>query len=369
VTTPSFTIGIEEEYQTIDPVTFDLRSHIATEIVHEGKRRMNEKVKAEMHQSVIEVGTGVCQNIQEAAIDLRDLRRQMIALTEENGLRLAAGATHPFADWRVQDIYPDARYLQVVEDMQIVARANLIFGLHVHVGIEDREILIHLMNQMRYFLPHLLALSTNSPFWIGMNTGLKSYRCKVFDRFPRTNIPDTFTSWADFETFVNLLVKTNSIDNARKIWWDIRPHPVFTTLEIRICDIPMRVDETLALAALIQATAVKLYRLHEKNQSWRQYSRALLMENKWRASRYGIGGALIDFGHERETDERSLLREYLEWVDDVLDELGSREAVDHVRWILEHGTGADRQIQAWEKAGRDLQAVVDFMITETKVGL
>jgi len=366
---PSFTIGIEEEYQTVDPVTFDLRSHIATEIVHEGKRRMNEKVKAEMHQSVVEVGTGVCQNIEEASLDLRDLRRQMIALTEESGLRLVAGATHPFADWRVQDIYPDARYLQVVEDMQIVARANLIFGLHVHVGIEDRETLIHLMNQLRYFLPHLLALSTNSPFWIGMNTGLKSYRCKVFDRFPRTNIPDTFTSWADFETFVTLLVKTNSIDNGKKIWWDIRPHPVFTTLEIRICDIPMRVDETLAIAALIQATAVKLYRLHERNQSWRTYSRALLMENKWRAARYGIDGSLIDFGQEREVDERALLLEYLDWVDDVLDELGSRDAVDHVRWILENGTGADRQLRAWQKAGRDLQAVVDFMISETKVGL
>jgi carboxylate-amine ligase len=350
-------------------VTFDLRSHIATEIVHEGKRRMNEKVKAEMHQSVVEVGTGVCQNIEEASLDLRDLRRQMIALTEESGLRLVAGATHPFADWRVQDIYPDARYLQVVEDMQIVARANLIFGLHVHVGIEDRETLIHLMNQLRYFLPHLLALSTNSPFWIGMNTGLKSYRCKVFDRFPRTNIPDTFTSWADFETFVTLLVKTNSIDNGKKIWWDIRPHPVFTTLEIRICDIPMRVDETLAIAALIQATAVKLYRLHERNQSWRTYSRALLMENKWRAARYGIDGSLIDFGQEREVDERALLLEYLDWVDDVLDELGSREAVDHVRWILDNGTGADRQLRAWQKAGRDLQAVVDFMISETKVGL
>jgi carboxylate-amine ligase len=369
VKAPSFTIGIEEEYQTVDPVTFDLRSHIATEIVHEGKRRMNEKVKAEMHQSVIEVGTGVCQNIEEASLDLRDLRRQMISLTEENGLKLVSGATHPFADWRVQDIYPDARYLQVVEDMQIVARANLIFGLHVHVGIEDRETLIHLMNQMRYFLPHLLALSTNSPFWIGMNTGLKSYRCKVFDRFPRTNIPDTFSSWADFETFVNLLVRTNSIDNARKIWWDIRPHPVFTTLEVRVCDIPMRVDETLAIAALIQATAVKLYRLHERNQSWRSYSRALLMENKWRAARYGIDGSLIDFGQEREVDERALLLEYLAWVDDVLDELGSRDAVEHVRWILENGTGADRQIRAWQKGGRDLQAVVDFMISETKVGL
>ena len=366
---PSFTIGIEEEYQTVDPVTFDLRSHIATEIVHEGKRRMQEKVKAEMHQSVIEVGTGVCANVKDAAADLYDLRRQMIALTQENGLRLVAGATHPFADWRVQDIYPDQRYLQVVEDLQMVARANLIFGLHVHVGIEDKETRIHLMNQLRYFLPHLLALSTNSPFWIGMNTGLKSYRTKVFDRFPRTNIPDTFGSWADFENFVNLLVRTNSIDNAKKIWWDIRPHPLFDTLEIRVCDIPMRVEETLALAALIQATTVKLYRLHAKNQSWRTYSRALLMENKWSASRYGIAGSLIDFGEECERPERELLGEYLAWVDDVLDDMDSREEVDYIRWILEHGTGADRQLAAWEASGRDLQAVVNFMIQETSQGL
>jgi carboxylate-amine ligase len=366
---PSFTIGIEEEYQTVDPVTFDLRSHIATEIVHEGKRRMQEKVKAEMHQSVIEVGTGVCANVKEAAADLYDLRRQMIALTHENGLRLVAGATHPFADWRVQDIYPDQRYLQVVEDMQMVARANLIFGLHVHVGIEDKETRIHLMNQLRYFLPHLLALSTNSPFWIGMNTGLKSYRTKVFDRFPRTNIPDTFTSWADFESFVNLLVRTNSIDNAKKIWWDVRPHPLFDTLEVRVCDIPMRVEETLALAGLIQATTVKLYRLHAKNQSWRSYSRALLMENKWRASRYGIGGSLIDFGEECERPERELLGEYLAWVDDVLDDMDSREEVEYIRWILEHGTGADRQLAAWNASGRDLQAVVNYMIQETSQGL
>jgi carboxylate-amine ligase len=369
VTTPSFTIGIEEEYQTVDPVSYDLRSHIATEIVDEGRRRLKERVKAEMHQSVVEVGTGVCATIREAASDLGDLRRQMIRLTEENGLRLVAGATHPFADWRAQDIYPDARYLQVVEDMQIVARANLIFGLHVHVGIEDRETLIHLMNQMRYFLPHLLALSTSSPFWIGMNTGLMSYRSKVFDRFPRTNIPDTFSSWADFENFVNLLVRTRSIDNARKIWWDIRPHPIFATLEIRICDIPMRYEETIAIAALIQATAVKLFRLHSQNQSWRQYSRALLMENKWRASRYGIHGALIDFGREQEVSERELLLEYLAWIDDVVDELDSRDAVDYVRWILDHGTGADRQIAAWEAAGRDLKAVVEYMIEETRQGL
>src|SRR6186997_2004202 len=207
-----------------------------------------------MHQSVVEVGTGVCRNMQEARADIVNLRRAMVKLARESGLRLVAGATHPFADWRVQDIYPDERYRQVVEDMQIVARANLIFGLHIHIGIEDREILIHMMNQLRYFLPHLLALSTNSPFWIGMKTGLKSYRCKVFDRFPRTNIPDTFDSWAHYDSFVNLLVRTHSIDNAKKIWWDIRPHPFFDTVEIRICDVPMRADETIAIAALIQAT-------------------------------------------------------------------------------------------------------------------
>ncbi len=369
MTGPSFTLGIEEEYQTIDPDTFDLRSHIQMEIIEKGKRQLHERVKAEMHQSVVEVGTGVCRNVKDAAIDLKDLRRRMIALTEENGLRLAAAATHPFADWRAQDIYPDQRYLQVVEDLQIVARANLIFGLHIHVGIEDRETLIHLMNQLRYFLPHLLALSSNSPFWIGMNTGFKSYRSKVFDRFPRTNIPDTFSSWADFENYVNLLIRTNCIDNAKKIWWDVRPHPFFNTLEFRICDIPMRVDETIALAALVQATVVKLHRLHLKNQSWRQYTRALLMENKWRASRYGIDGQLIDFGSETEVPERDLILEYLEFVDDVLDELDSRDEVEHIRWILDHGTGADRQLRAYETSGHDVKAVVQCMIDETKVGL
>jgi len=367
--TPSFTIGIEEEYQTIDPETADLRSHIQAEIVEKGKRQLHERVKAEMHQSVVEVGTGVCRNIRDAEVDLKDLRRGMVALTEKNGLRLVAGATHPFADWRAQDLYPDDRYVQIVDDLQIVARENLIFGLHVHVGIEDRETLIHLMNQMRYFLPHLLALSANSPFWLGMNTGLKSYRCKVFDRFPRTNIPDPFSSWADYEGFVNLLIRTRCLDNAKKIWWDIRPHPFFSTLEIRACDIPMRVSESIAIAALIQATAVKLYRLHARNQSWRQYSRALLMENKWRAARYGIDGLLIDFGQERQVPERELLEEYLAWVDDVLDELDSRDAVNGIRWIMEHGTGADRQLRAYEDSGHDLKAVVNFMATETRVGL
>ena len=217
----------------------------------------------------------------------------------------------------------DVRYKNIVEDLQLVARANLIFGLHVHIGVEDRETAIQLMNHARYFLPHILALSTNSPFWLGMNTGLKSYRCKVFDKFPRTNIPDYFPSWGEYDNFIKLLIKTNCIDNAKKIWWDIRPHPFFNTLEFRVCDIPMRVEETIALAALIQATIAKLYKLYTANQGFRLYRRALIMENKWRASRYGLEGKLIDFGKQTEVPARELVLEYLEFIDDVVDELDS----------------------------------------------
>ena len=365
---PSFTLGIEEEYQTVDPETRDLRSHIHAEIIEKGKLALQERVKAEMHQSVVEVGTSVCANIKEAKAELKRLRRHMIQLARENGLRLASAATHPFADWRMQEVYPDDRYKNIVEDMQLVARANLIFGLHVHVGIEDRETAIHMMNHARYFVPHLLALSTNSPFWLGMNTGLKSYRCKVFDKFPRTNMPDFFPSWGEYENYIKLLIKTNSIDNAKKIWWDIRPHPFFSTIEFRVCDIPMRLDETIALAALIQATVAKLYRLHESNQGFRLYRRSLLMENKWRAARYGLDGKLIDFGKQMEIPERELLEEYLAFVDDVVDELGSREEVEYIRKIMKEGTGADRQLQVYKETN-DMKAVMDYIIEETQAGV
>ena len=365
---PTFTIGIEEEYQTIDPVTRDLRSHIHAEMIEKGKLLLQERVKAEMHQSVVEVGTRVCANIKDAKKEVVKLRRDMVMLAKENNLRLASAATHPFADWRVQEIYPDERYHNIVEDMQLVARANLIFGLHVHVGVEDRETAIHLMNHARYFVPHILALSTNSPFWLGMNTGLKSYRCKVFDKFPRTNIPDYFPSWGEYENFINLLIKTRCIDNAKKIWWDIRPHPFFNTLEFRVCDIPMRVDESIALAALIQATVAKLYKLYSANQGFRLYRRALIMENKWRAARYGLNGSLIDFGKQSEVPVRDLIQEYLAFVDDVVDELDSREELNYIHTIMEMGTGADRQIKVFEQSG-DLKRVVDFIIEETEVGL
>jgi carboxylate-amine ligase len=365
---PSFSLGIEEEYQTIDPETRDLRSHIATEMLAEGKLRLEERVKAEMHQSVIEVGTRICKNIQEAQEDLFDLRRNMIQLAEKHGLTLVAGATHPFADWRVQEIYPDPRYAQVVEDLQLVARANLIFGLHVHVGIEDREAAVRIMNSLRYFLPHILALSTNSPFWLGMETGYKSYRAKVFENFPRTNLPDSFSSYSEFENYVNLLIKTNSIDNAKKIWWDVRPHPFFDTIEVRICDIPLRAQETIAIAALIQATAAKLWDLHSRNLDFRQYSRALLMENKFRAVRYGLDGKMIDFGKQCEVPARDLIAEYLAFVDDTLDELGSRAEIGYVKTMLEQGSGADRQLKVFRETG-SLRAVVDFMAAETRAGL
>ncbi len=365
---PTYTIGIEEEYQTIDPVTRDLRSHIHAEMIEKGKMILQERVKAEMHQSVVEVGTSVCSNIKDAKDEVKKLRRSMIKLARENGLGLASAATHPFTDWRTQEIYPDERYHQVVQDMKMVARANLIFGLHVHVGIEDKETTIHLMNHARYFVPHILALSTNSPFWMGMNTGLKSYRCKVFDKFPRTNLPDYFPSWGEYENFVKLLIKTNCIDNAKKIWWDIRPHPFFNTLEFRVCDIPMRVEETIALAALIQATVAKLHKLYMANQGFRLYRRALLMENKWRAARYGLDGKMIDFGKQKEVSTRDLILEYLDFVDDVVDELGSREELNYIHEILENGTGADRQLKVYEDTG-DLKKVVDYIVQETAAGL
>jgi len=365
---PSFTLGIEEEYQTIDPETRDLRSHIATEMLAQGKLRLEERVKAEMHQSVIEVGTRICQNIQEAQEDLYDLRRNMISLAEEHGLVLVAGATHPFADWRVQEIYPDPRYAQVVEDLQLVARSNLIFGLHVHVGIEDREAAIRIMNSIRYFLPHILALSTNSPFWLGMETGYKSYRAKVFENFPRTNLPETFASYSEFEQYVNVLIKTNCIDNAKKIWWDVRPHPFFDTVEIRICDIPLTAPESIAIAALIQATACKLWHLHARNQDFRHYGRALLMENKFRAVRYGLDGKMIDFGKQTEVPARALILEYLDFVGEAVDELGSHKEINYIRTMLDQGSGADRQLKVFRETG-SLKSVVDYMAEQTKFGL
>ena len=365
---PSFNIGIEEEYQTIDPVTRNLRSHISAEILEKGRMLLAEQVKPEMHQSVVEIGTGVCDNIPQARQDLRSIRRHMIKLARENGLRISGGGTHPFALWREQEIYPDERYRTIVEDLKQVARANLIFGLHIHIGVEDRETAIQIMNGARYFLPHILALSTSSPFWQGYDSGLHSYRCKVFDKFPRTNIPDLYSSWSEFENFVNLLIRTNCIDNAKKIWWDIRPHPHFPTLEFRICDMPTRMEDTIAIAALCQAIIAKLFQLHSRNLSFRHYSRALIMENKWRAARYGIDGKMIDFGKQKEVPVRDLIREILDFVSDVASELGTLQELAHIETILNTGTASGRALKVFGDTN-DLNQVVDHMIEETEAGV
>ena len=256
---PSLNIGIEEEYQTIDPVTRDLRSQIDAEIIERGKTRLKEAVKSEMHQSVVEVGTGVCKDIKQAKAEIANLRREIIRLANDSGLRVAAAGSHPFADWRKQPITPDHRYDVIVEDLRQVARENLIFGLHVHIGVEDRDEAIHIMNTVRYFLPHILALSTNSPFWLGHGHRAQIVSMQGIRQVPADEHSRLLRELGRVRELRNLLIKTNRIDNAKKIWWDIRPHPFFPTLEFRICDVPMRVDETIAIAALIQATVAKLH--------------------------------------------------------------------------------------------------------------
>jgi glutamate---cysteine ligase / carboxylate-amine ligase len=363
----TFTLGIEEEFQTIDPVTRNLRSHMS-KLVEDGKITLKERVKAEMHQAVVEVGTNICHNIQEAREEVTYLRKMILDLAEKQDLQVAAAGTHPFADWVDQLITPDPRYDEIIDEMRDVARGNLIFGLHVHVGIADRNEAIHIMNTVRYFLPHIYALSTNSPFWCGRNTGFKSYRSKVFDKFPRTGIPDYFSSASEYDEYVNLLIKTKCIDNGKKIWWDIRVHPFFNTIEFRMCDVPMRTDETICLAAIMQALVAKIHKLHRKNLSFRIYDRMLINENKWRAARYGIHSKLIDFGKQEEVEYKLLVAELLEFIDDVVDELGSRKEIDYIHQILEMGTGADRQLAVFEQTG-DMNAVVDYIVQETRVGL
>jgi len=362
-----FTIGIEEEYQIVDPVTRDLRSHVSS-ILEEGKRILGEQVKPEMHQSMIEIGTGICSNTKEARADLFRLRKTMSDLAAKQGLKIVAASTHPFALWSEQKIFEHERYHKIVEDMQVLAQSLLIFGMHVHVCIEDRETAMHIMNAARYFLPHVLALSTSSPFWTGRDTGLKSYRCELFKKFPRTDIPDYFGSFTEYQNFVNLLIKTNCIDNAKRIWWDMRVHPVYPTLEYRICDLPTRPEDTLAIAALFQAITAKLYKLIKLNLGFRLYRRALIQENKWRAIRYGLDGRLIDFGKQTEVPVRDLIHELIEFVDDVVDELGSRDEINHIYDIMERGTSADQQLKIYRETG-DLKQVVDFLIEETMRGI
>jgi len=362
-----FTLGVEEEYMVVDPQTRELTSH-DQKIVELASHITKDSVKAEMHQAVVEVGTGICKDVGQAYEEIRSLRKLVSDIAGTLNLRIGAAGTHPFSHWSKQLITPNPRYDEIVQEMQEAARSNLIFGLHVHVGISDKNMAIHIQNTVRYFLPHIYALSCNSPFWEGRNTGFKSFRTKVFDKFPRTGIPDRFESWDDFKNYVNLLIKTNCIDNAKKIWWDVRVHPFFDTIEFRICDVPLRIDETIAITAVFQALVVKLYKLRLQNMSFILYTRALINENKWRASRYGLDGKLIDFGKQQELDTRVLILELLDFIDDVVDELGSRSAINYVHKILENGTGADRQLAVYQQTG-SLEKVVDYILSDTLEGV
>jgi carboxylate-amine ligase len=351
----------------VDPVTRELKSHIE-EMMAAGTH-LGDQLKPELHQSVVEVGTPVCADIREADLAVRHLRRSLIGMAEKSGARIVAAGTHPVSHWKDQEITDRVRYKDIVNEMEDLARANLIFGLHVHVGIEDREMQIQVMNGVRAFLPHLLALSVNSPFWCGRRAGVKSVRSTIFKRFPRTQIPDHYRSWHDYAKYVELLVRTNCIDDGKKIWWDIRPHAYFKTLEFRVCDIPTRAVETIAVAAFVQALVAKLYRLYESNLGIRLYQRSVIMENKFRALKTGLDGKMIDFALRQEAPTRALVLEALAFVDDVVDDLGTREEITFLREWAAHGdTGADRQVRAFE-ATRDLRGVVDMLVEETRLGV
>jgi carboxylate-amine ligase len=364
---PSLTLGIEEEYQIIDPETRELRSYI-TEILEDDHLVLGE-IKPELHQSIVEIGTKVCQTPADVRAELTRLRGMVMKLAARKKLKVAAAGTHPFSSWTQQEITPLARYLGVKHDMQDLAQQLLIFGTHIHVGIEDPEFLIDTMNVSRYFMPHLLCLASSSPFWMGRKTGLKSYRSVVFRSFPRTGIPRVMSSHGDFDALREKLVRTGCIPDGSKIYWDARPHHAYPTLEFRFLDVCTRVEEAVCVAAILQAIVLKLWKLRRDNMTFRVYASDLIEENKWRAVRYGLEGKLIDFGKETEVPARELIIELLEWfIGDVVDELGSRAEVEYAYRILEEGSSADRQLALYEQTGH-FEEVVDQLIRETEEGV
>jgi carboxylate-amine ligase len=364
---PSLTIGVEEEYQIVDPQTGELQSYI-TQIL-EADHVILGQLKPELHQSIVEVGTTVCRTPQDVREQLVSLRRGVMELAAKKGLKIAAAGTHPFSHWAQQEITPLERYLGTRKAMAQLAQQLLIFGTHVHIGIEDPDFLIDCTNVSRYVLPHILCLSTSSPFWIGRDTGLKSYRSAVFRAFPRTGIPPYIASWSAYQRYLETLINTGCIPDGSKIWWDARPHWKYSTLEFRICDVCTRVEEAVCIAAILQALVFKLWKMRRDNITFRIYPAELIEENKWRAVRYGTSGKLIDFGREVELPAATLIHEFLEWfLGDVVDELGSRKEVEYAYYILEHGSSADRQLAIYRETG-DLKAVVDRLIGETQEGV
>lgn len=364
---PSLTLGIEEEYQIIDPESRELKSYI-TEIL-KGDSMIMDEVKPELHQSMVEIGSKVCRAPSDLRNELVRLRGLVMDLAGKSGLAIAAAGTHPFSSWMTQEITPLERYAGVKEDLQDLAQQLLIFGTHIHVGIEDPEFLIDAMNVARYLLPHVLCLSTSSPFWQGRRTGLKSYRSIVFKNFPRTGVPPVLRSASDYDELLGALVTTGCIPDGSKVWWDARPHHAYPTLEFRVCDVCTRVEEAVCIAAILQAIVAKIWKLRRDNLTFRVYPTAMIEENKWRAVRFGLDGKLIDFGKQAQQPARELISEMLQWfVEDVVDELGSRREVEYAFEIMKNGTSADRQLAVFDKTG-DLKQVVDRVIAETAEGV
>ncbi len=382
------TLGVEEEYQIVDPTTYNLYP-FSEQLIEQGKGVVPDgELKPEFMQCQVEVGTPVCQDIHDVRRELLRLRRTVCDIASANDLRIIAASTHPFASWESQVITEGERYSEIIGHMQEVARQLLIFGMHIHVGFgsspENKSLMIEVMNQLRYFLPHILALSSSSPMWQGKATGLKSYRSVIFEMLPRTGIPQAFKSFAEYENFVKLLGKVGSIGakdhfdpaDATKIWWDVRPHPKFDTLEVRISDICTNVEHAISITALVQALTAKLIKLRKQNLSWRGYRRMHIIENKWRAMRFGIEGQLIDFGLEDEVPFPDLIQELIALVDDVVDELGCREEVANLAKIVENGTSAENQLRVFEEktaAGATVaeaqHAVAEYLAKETVLGV
>ena len=367
--TPSFTIGIEEEYLLVDPDTGDLRE-AHPDLMAAAAEALGDQVSPEFMQCQIEVGTKVCADVAEARADLVRLRREVAALAAEYGLAPIAASCHPFSDWKDQQFTDKSRYRDLARDMRAVAKRMLICGMHVHVGLPDEEMRVDLMSQFTYFLPHLLALSTSSPLWQGEETGLSSYRLTVFDNLPRSGLPPTLSGWSDWRRSVDTLAGLGVIEDASKIWWDLRPSDKFPTLESRICDVCPRLEDTVTLAALTQCTMRMLWRLSLRNQRWRLYDRFLVEENRWRAMRHGVKGGLIDYGRKAIVPLPELVDEWLELIAEDAAELGCQAEVARARTIAVEGTSADRQREVLAEAGdTGPRAVVRHLIHEFGEGL
>ena len=367
--TARFTLGIEEEFQLVDRQTGQLANRIVP-VMEKGAVVFGEQIKPEMLQPTVELISEVYPDIAAARTGTERLRGLLGQLVASEGLALVSAGTHPSAHWADQLVSPNPRYVELQEEYQDVGRSILIFGLHVHVGVQDREISVALMNQLRTWLPHLLALTANSPFWLGRLTGLKCYRGIVWRRFPRSGTPDTFPSWRDFDHYVQTLVASGCIDNAKRIWWDIRPHPFFGTVEFRACDMPATLDDVMGIVALCQSLVAKLYWLYKHNMSVPILPRNLIEENKWLALRYGLDAEIVDFMQQRRLKMRAAIHELLDFVNDVIDDLGTRRDITYLRSLVDspHGTGADRQIAIYHKTG-SIREVMSLLMEQTMRGV